>query len=109
MATITPVSVAIGGTAVPPAAASGGGDSIHAATPTTRLIVTNGGGSPITVTMAGVVVCPHVGGTVHNVATTVAAGATEQIPVPPQCIDPATGFVAVTYSAVTSVTVSATA
>lgn len=108
MATITPVSSAGGATAVLTfASASGGGDTIAAASgKQVVLLVNNADASSKTVTLAGVVPCSQ--GSTHNVATSVAAGKTAEIPVPPQCIDPTTGNVAVTYSAVTSVTVAAT-
>lgn len=105
MATITPVAVTAAGAAVPKSAASGGGDSIHNAAGAT-LLVLNAAVAPITVTLAGAVNCSQGG--LHNKAFTVAAGADEQIPVPAQCVDPTTGFCAVTYSAVTTVTVAAT-
>lgn len=105
MATITPVAVTTAGAAVPKTAASVGGDSIHNASGAT-LLVLNGSGSSITVTLTGVVPCSQ--GATHDKAFTVAAGADEQIPVPAQCVDPTTGFCAVTYSSVTTVTVAAT-
>lgn len=106
MATITPVSVAAGGSAVTMTAASAGGDTIANAS-AARFIVNNGGASSITVTFAGAVPCSQ--GQTHTQLeqVTVAAGATEHIPVPSAAVNPNTGNAGVTYSAVTSVTVAA--
>jgi hypothetical protein len=107
MATITPQAVTVAGVAASFVAASAGGDTIAAGgNAKTRLHVINNSGSAVTVTFAGVVACNQ--GATHNATATVAAGATEYIQVPSQSIDPTTGNVGVTYSAVTSVTVAAT-
>lgn len=104
MATITPQTISAGGTALTLAAATAGGDSVANAKGAT-LVVKNGDAASKTVTFTGVVPCSQ--GSTHNVAVTVAAGAEEHIPVPSQSVDPSTGNAAVTYSAVTSVTVGA--
>jgi hypothetical protein len=106
MSVITPVAVSAAGAAVPKSAASGGGDSVHNALGAT-LLVHNGDSSSHNVILTGVVPCNQGG--LHNETYAVAAGAEQEIPIPAHCVDPATGFCAVTYSAVTSVTVAATA
>jgi hypothetical protein len=106
MATITPTNITTAGQAITFVAASAGGDTIAGAgNPTTQLQVKNGSGSPITVTFTGVVPCSQ--GATHNSVATIAAGALEYLDVPPQSVDPVTGNAAVTYSAVTTVTVAA--
>lgn len=104
MATITPVTIDAAGEALTFAGASGGGDSIAGAAGAT-LVVKNGDVAGKTVTFTGAVTCSQ-GGT-HNKAFTVAAGAEAHLPVPTQAVNPADGTAAVTYSAVTSVTVAA--
>lgn len=104
MATITPQAVAASGTALTLAAASGGGDTIANARGAT-LVVKNGDASSHSVTFTGVVTCGQGG--LHNTTVAVAAGTTEHIPVPSQAVDPATGNAAITWTAVTSVTVGA--
>jgi hypothetical protein len=106
MATITPVAVTNAGVAVTSAAASAGGDTVATSGKATRLTITNSSGSAVTVTFTGVVPCSQ--GSTHNATATVAAGATEYVQIPAQCIDPTTGNVAVAYSSATSVTVAAT-
>lgn len=105
MATITPQSVSSAGTAVTMTAATAGGDTIANASGA-RFIVTNGSASAITVTFNGVVACSQ--GYTHNVTVSVAAGATEQVLVPTQCVNASNGNASVSYSAATSVTVGAT-
>lgn len=106
MATITPVAVNTAGASLTLAAASGGGDTIATAlAPRVVFVVRNAGGSSITVTLAGVVACSQ--GSTHNVVVTCPNGQDTDIVVPGQCVNPATGNVGVTYSAVTSVTVGA--
>jgi hypothetical protein len=106
MATITPVTTTSAGTALSFAAASGGGDSLAVGLAGNKCVlhVRNGSGGSITVTLAGSIPCSQ--GSTHNTAITCAVGDTE-IVVPSQCINQTTGAVAVTYSAVTSVTVAA--
>jgi uncharacterized protein (UPF0333 family) len=106
MAVVTPVAVTAAGVAVTFAAASGGGDTVATGGKATRLHVINSSGSAVTVTFTGVVPCSQ--GSTHNATATVAAGATEYVQIPAQCIDPSTGNVAVGYSSATSVTVAAT-
>lgn len=107
MATLNPVATTTAGAPVVMVAATSGGDTIAAGLTgaKTTFVVANGSGSSITVTLAGAVNCSQ--GALHNVPYTVAAGATEYIVVPGTCINQSTGGVAVTYSAVTTVTVAA--
>jgi hypothetical protein len=109
MATLTPLQV--NNTANPVlityAAASGGGDTIATGGLTNVILkVRNGSGSAITVTLAGTIACSQ--GATHNVVVSCAATSDTEIPVPAQCINAVTGNVAVTYSAVTTVTVAVT-
>lgn len=104
MATITPVVASAAGTTVTYAAASAGGDSIVVGGNPVTFQVRNASGGSINVTFAGVVPCSQ--GSTHNKVVACAVGDTE-IKVPAQAIDPATGLVAVTYSATASVTVAA--
>ena len=106
MATIAPQTVAASGTAVTTVAATGTGDTISNASGA-EFVVTNGSGASITVTFAGAVPCSQ--GVTHAQLeqVTVAAGATEYIPVPSAAVNPSSGNASVTYSAVTSVTVAA--
>lgn len=104
MATLTPVSATQTG-AITYAAASAGGDAVSMGTRTTAaLVVRNASGSAVTVTIAGAVPCNQ--GSTHNVVQSCPAGADTEINVPSYTINPATGLSAVTYSAVTSVTVA---
>lgn len=85
-------------------AASAGGDSFsndgH-----TMFKVTNGGASSVTVTVASPQDCNY--GYNHDVVVNVAAGATVDVgPFPPARFNDNKGNVNVTYSEVTSVTVS---
>lgn len=108
MATITPTNITTAGQAITFVAASAGGDTIAGAGNTTiQFQVKNGGGASITVTFAGVTACDQ--GTVHTYPVTCAAGVDTDIVIPAKAINPTTGNVAVTYSAVTSVTVAALA
>lgn len=76
-----------------------GGQGVH-------LLVNNASASPITVTM---VTPESIEGTlaVADRAITVTNGTIREIPVPSRYNDPATGQATVTFSAVTTVTVSA--
>jgi hypothetical protein len=106
MATITPTALTSAGVAVSFAAASVGGDSLATGgAEGVVLHVRNASGGSITTTLAGAVTCSQ--GSTHNKAVTCAVGDTE-IVIPSNVIDPTTHNVAVTYSAVTSVTVAAT-
>jgi hypothetical protein len=110
MATVTPVVPTAAGTTFAYAAASGGGDSIAVGTTAGRKVVffvKNGDASSITVTLAGAVNCSL--GSTHNVVITVPGTTEKEIVVPAHTINQTTGNVAVTYSAVTSVTVAASA
>jgi hypothetical protein len=84
-------------------AATGGGDKYAAGSG--RLHVRNGDGSAITVTIVGQQFCNQ--GTKHDLTYTV-AGASDKIlgPFDTTRFDDGTGFIQITYSAVTSVTVA---
>jgi len=70
------------------------------------LRVINGGTSSITVTITAQAACDQ--GTKHDLVVTVASGATKEIgPFPMRHYNDASGYVKVTYSAVTDVTVAA--
>lgn len=104
MATLTTQSLLVAGTDLNLVAAAGGGDKVA---PGSTLVVRNGSGSSITVT----VTVP--GNTKYGVANpaftkVVAAGATTLLgPLPSDLANPSDGLVAITYSAVTTVTVGA--
>lgn len=86
------------------AAASAGGDTITPGN-NTFLVVKNGGGSSINVTVA-VPGNDSFGNARPDLVVAVANGTERYIPVSSnKIIDPSTGLVSVTYSAVTSVTV----
>lgn len=91
------------GTIVPAmqAAAAGGDSMVNDGG--TAIEILNGGGSPITMTIAAVAPCNF--GVVHNAAYTIAAG--ERRLCGPFRLDRFGGTLAITYSAVTSVTVGA--
>jgi hypothetical protein len=106
MAELTYQQADIDGVTVAMAAASGGGDTVRA-NDRGALLVTNGDASSKTVTIA-VPGNTRFGQAEPDVAITVAAGATKLIgPFPRALVDPTDGFVHVSYSAVTSVTVAA--
>lgn len=108
MAAITSQTIVTAGLAYTTQSAAGGGDTATLASATdvgSFLIVKNGGGSPITVTIADPGVTP-AGNTVTAPANSVAAGATALFPLLPAQVNPSTGNIAITYSAVTSVTVA---
>jgi hypothetical protein len=107
MATLTYKQPVIGGTDPAFAAAAGGGDKVL---PNDRgyLHVRNGSGAPITVT----VLTPgndKYGQARPDIAVSVPATTGERIigPFPADLADPADGLVAITYSGVTSLTVTA--
>lgn len=107
MATLTAVQATLTGAAVTMAAASAGGDKVNG-DDDVAILVTNGSGSSITVTIA-VPGNTRFGQAEPDIAVTVAAGATKLIgPLVDALEDAATDrLVAITYSAVTSVTVAA--
>lgn len=106
MATLTtqPAS-AITGTTITFTAAAVGGDKV---TPSanTYLIVKNGSGASITVTIDPTVTTFN-GTAVPDTTVTVAAGAEAIIPITPDYKATSDGLAAITYSAVTTVTVAA--
>jgi hypothetical protein len=104
MSTITPQTVAAAGTNETLQAATTS-DTIANATNTTRYRVVTSG-TAVTVTFTAVIPCSQ--GVTHNVAWgPLPATGTSERPVPPQCIDPSTGNVAVAHSVITGVTVGA--
>lgn len=105
MATITPTASVAAGATVGYTSAAGGGDTLVVGSRTVTFLVRNGGGAPINVTFAGSVACSQ--GSTHDVVVACPVGDTK-ILVPAQAVNVDTGNVAVTYSAVTSVTVAAT-
>lgn len=109
MALLTLQAMVAAGLAPATSAAAGGGDTVALASATddrSFLQVTNGGGSPITVTLADPGSTP-AGNTTTAPANSVAAGATKDFPLNPALVNPSTGVINITYSAVTSVTVAA--
>jgi hypothetical protein len=86
-------------------AASAGGDSF-ANNGRTVFDAANGSGAPITVTFASQKPCDQ--GSTHNTVVSVTNGTTRRIgPFDPSRYNDGNGFVQVTYSAVTSLTVGA--
>ncbi|MYS47535.1 hypothetical protein GTY23_41475 [Streptomyces sp. SID5998] len=103
MAALSAAAVSLAGTAVAYAAASAGGDTCPTGAGV-LLLVKNGDAAAHTVTLA-------TPGTVNGLAIAdravpVAAGAEVAIPVTNDYRDPSTGRAAITYDAVTSVTVA---
>ncbi len=93
------------GTAVSFVAASAGGDTVRPGD-TTSLRVKNGGTAAITVTIDSIRPCDQ--GVDHNLSVSVPASGEREIgPLPAARFAGPGGVVAVTYSAVTSVTVAA--
>lgn len=106
MATLQYSQISIAGTLAAPVAASAGGDKVA---PNDRgfLDVNNGSGASITVTV-DVPGNTKYGQAAPDVAVAIAAGARRRIgPFPADLAQAADGLVAITYSAVTSVTVEA--
>jgi hypothetical protein len=86
-----------------------GGDTVALASATddrSFLEVINGSASPIMVTLADPGSTP-AGNTTTAPANSVAAGATKLFPLLPALVNPSTGLINITYSAVTTVTVAA--
>lgn len=103
MAALTAQRVATGGTSPTYTAAAAGGDTAPVGT-NLLLHVINGSGSSITVT----VVTPGTadGLAIADTAKAVAAGASGFVPLRSVYRDPVSGRAAITYSAVTTVTVA---
>jgi hypothetical protein len=109
MAVITPVVIDTAGETVALTAAAAGGDTIATGGyADTQFIINNASGSTVTVTLACAIACSYGSTSAHNTAITVAAGTIKYVQVPANTV-PQSGNVAVTYSAVTSVTVGAIA
>jgi hypothetical protein len=104
MATIPTTVIGQAGTAINFVPANVGGDACATGSDV-KLLVKNGAGSSMTVTLA---TPGKVDGDldITDRASTVAAGATEGIPVTDRYRDPVTGLAAITYSSVTTVTVA---
>ena len=112
MALLTNVNTAEAGATVTGAAAAGGGDTADNTYGKTLLLVRNGGGSSInvTITAQNTSFSNDKLGTVTkgNTVKAVAAGGMEIFgPFPPNVYNNASGQIAISYSAVTSVTVTA--
>lgn len=108
MATISAQAPAAAGSGSFPTltAAAAGGDQ-YRNSGREMLVVANGGGGAVTVTYVQQRACNQgFGSPTHDVAQTVAAGATEWFPpVSPTYFNDDDGFVQITYSGVTDVTV----
>lgn len=104
MATLTYKQVAIGGTNPAPAAATGGGDKIA---PSDRgaLLIANGSGGSLTVTI-DVPGNDKYGQARPNIAIAIPAGEARLIGPFPNDLAGTDGLVAITYSGVTSLTVT---
>lgn len=108
MAALSVITAAPSGTAFTTASAAGGGDTF-VNNGKTLLYVNNGGGSSINVTLTAqnTVNVDGQGLTVSNLVVAVTNGTAKIIgPFPPQIFNNSSGAVAVTYSAVTTVTVA---
>ena len=104
MATLSVQSPTTSGIALSFGSAASGGDQFLN-DGKSILLVKNGDSSAKTVTVAGQRTCNQ--GSTHNAAVSVAAGAQEAIgPFNPAFFNDPNGYVQVTYSAVTSVTVA---
>lgn len=103
MATLTPTAVTPTGVVEPTLVAAAGGGDQFTNDGRTWLKITNGGGAPITVTIVSQRACDQ--GTVHSIVNSVTNATTELMGPFSDRYNDATGFVQVTYSAVTSVTV----
>lgn len=105
MAVLATRQIGVTGSTPAPVAASAGGDRVEVG-PTNYLRVINGGGASITVTVDAVQACSQ--GFDHDVSVAVPAGSTREIgPLNSRFASNVDGLAAVTYSAVTSVTVEA--
>lgn len=108
MATLTAIVPAVTGATLAEVAAAGGGDKFLN-NGRKLLVVNNGDVAPITVTMDAAATTPVAGGTVAYTDPTnaVAAGARDIMgPFDPRVFNDAQGFVNISYSGVTSVTVA---
>lgn len=102
--TITPQTASVSGITPADAAANSDGSKFPN-DGQTFLLITNGGGSSITVTVAATITIDGL--TVSNLVVTVGAGAKKLIgPFDPGVFNDSAGNVSVTFSAVTSVTVT---
>lgn len=103
MATLTAIVPTFAGVSLGAAAAAGGGDKFLN-TGNELLYIKNGGGSPITLTLDAQTVS---GLTITDPTVTVAAGAEKIVgPFDPRYFSDSSGFLNLSYSAVTSVTVA---
>ena len=106
MATLTTQpATAIGGKTITYTAASAGGDKV-APGPNVYLLVKNGSAAAITVTLDTTGTAFN-GVAIPDTAVTVAAGAETIIPITADYRNTTDGLAAITYSAVTTVTVAA--
>lgn len=110
MASLSAVNPVISGAVATAVSAAVGGDAIPNPRGNVMVLVTNGGGSSITATLAATQTARPADPTfppmtLGNQAVSIAAGVAKLIgPIPPAFND-VNGFVQMTYSAVTSVTV----
>src|SRR4051812_21566790 len=105
MATLVATTLSASGTVEPtPAAAAGGGDQVLWG-PGVRIKVVNGAGSPITVTIPAQVPCDQ--GSTHNITNAVANGTSEFMGPFTERYKDSNGYVQITYSSATSVTIYA--
>lgn len=105
MATLVATTLAVSGTVEPtPAAAAGGGDQVLWGT-NVRLKIINGGVGSINVTIAAQVACDQ--GSTHNIVNAIGAGVTEFMGPFTERYKDANGYIQITYSGVTSVTIYA--
>lgn len=106
MATLTTQpAAAIGGTTITFTAAAVGGDKVTPSA-STYFIVKNGSASPITVTIDPTATTFN-GASIPDTTVAVAAGAEAIIPITSDYKATSDGLAAITYSAVTTVTVAA--
>ncbi len=105
MATLTVITPTYTGATFSPASAAGGGDKF-VNTGNELLYIKNGGGSTITLTLDAQPV-PGVGLTITDPTVSVTAGQEKIIgPFDPRYFTDSSGFLNLSYSAVTSVTVA---
>jgi len=108
MATLSVQSTAAAGTAITFTAAAGGGDKF-ANSGSQRLLVRNDDASPVTVTIDAPGTCNFgaAANAAHDLAVSVAAGAEKWIgPFDVSRFNDSNGFVNISYSGVTSLTVA---
>jgi len=107
MALLSVQQASLAGTPITLTAAAAGGDTFALPHGACALRVKNGGGAGITVSVAFPGNTPYGVANPPRVTATIAAAADVLIgPIPLTAVDPVTGYVSVTYSGVTTVTVA---